>query len=353
MSGPTTRAKYRLGAFLLVAPWAVAACSGPIDSVVELEGLYGSVGEGGATYSTEVPNRDAVEFGIEHLALLWSSDAGDLDDFGWARATAVTTEIGREDPSKIMRARGYETTAALWRIHHNGPYRFDSRPVDVAELVKTFEPLAAMAAAPEEEREVLALAKSAEIASAATELGATHPDSYAVARWLLLLAAHCGEAIEETDATPAAKGAVHAAARALVGQVAFLSALPDLERGRGAADDASEPRMDAGGLLVTVDPAAATIELGKVWSRLRDPLVKIALLKRLGDSGLAAEGVHPSLRGPLLHDLDPDEENAALRYWSRRTLNRLLRLDPDKATEGELRAKWLALGDWDVAARRS
>jgi hypothetical protein len=174
-----------------------------------------------------------------------------------------------------------------------------------------------------------------------------------------VLVARCGEAVEESDAAPATKQALHAAARALAGQAAFLSAMPDAEnaaagvRLHGAADDSGEARAGAGHLLLAVDPASATIELGKVWDRLRDPLVKIVLLKVLGDSGLAAEGVHPSLRGPLLHDLDPDEENAALRYWSRRTLTKLLKLDPEKASEGELRAKWMALGDWDVGARRS
>jgi len=359
MTGPTPRHRHPLLALLGVVACPLAACSGPIDAVANLEGLYASHGEDAATYSTEDPERNPVEFGIENLAEIWACEEDDLDDFGFARAIAAATEIGRSDPSKILRARGYETAAALWRSHPGGPFRFEAHPADEDELKKTCEPLEAVVAAKEDEREVLALGRSADIAAAAKAVGALRPDSFVTARRLLVLVARCGEAVEESDAAPATKQALHAAARALAGQAAFLSAMPDAEnaaagvRLHGAADDSGEARAGAGHLLLAVDPASATIELGKVWDRLRDPLVKIVLLKVLGDSGLAAEGVHPSLRGPLLHDLDPDEENAALRYWSRRTLTKLLKLDPEKASEGELRAKWMALGDWDVGARRS
>lgn len=361
MTGPTPRLRHGWLALLGVVACPLAACSGPIDAVANLEGLYATHGEEAAIYSTEDPERNPVEFGIENLAELWACEEGDLDDFGFARAMATASEIGRSDPSKILRARGYETAAALWRTHPGGPFRFEAHPVDENELKKTCEPLDAVVAAKnEDEREVLALGRSADIAAAAKAVGALRPDGFATARRLLVLVARCGEAVEESDAAPATKQALHAAALALAGQTAFLAAMPDAEGAtvagghlHGAADDGGEARAGAGHLLLAVDPASATIELGKVWDRLRDPLVKIVLLKELGDSGLAAEGIHPSLRGPLLHDLDPDEENAALRYWSKRTLTKLLKLDPEKASEGELRAKWMALGDWDVGARRS
>ncbi len=329
-----------------------------MDAVTNLEKLYASHGDEPAAYSTEVPDRDAVEFGLENLAVLWKCEGRDLDDFALSRAIAVATEIGRNDPSKILRARGYATVATIWRSRRNAPFHFEAHPVDEEGFKTTCGPLEAIVAASPEQRAVLVLGFSPVLEASAKALGELRPDNYAVARRALVLAALAGEAIEPGDAAPGAKQALHVAVRALWGQVAFLAAMPDIvpnvEKGRGAADDADEPRACAGDLLLAVDAPSATVELAKVWSRLsRDPLVKIALLKGLGDSGLAAEGVHPSLRGPLLHDLDPDEENAAVRYWSKRTLTKLLQLDPDKTPDGELRAKWLALGDWDIGARRS
>src|SRR5262245_40424184 len=194
MTGPTSRLRFGRLALLVVASCAFAACSGPIDAVANLEGLYGAHGDDGATYSTEDPDRDAVEFGIENLAELWSCDGDDLDDFGWARAIAVATEIGRNDPSRILRARGYATTAALWRGHAPDPFRFTTRPEDEKELEKQCATLDALLAATPDDREVLALGRSAEIASAATTLGNARPDSYGLARKLLVLVARCGEA---------------------------------------------------------------------------------------------------------------------------------------------------------------
>src|SRR5262249_11484954 len=151
MTGPTPRLRRELLALLVSASCAVAACSGPIDAVANLEGLYGSDGDGGATYSTEVPDRDPVEFGLENLAELWSCESGDLDDFGWARAIAAASEIGRHDPSKILRARGYATVAALWRVHPPDPFRFQTLPVDEGELKRQCQPLEAVVAAKPED----------------------------------------------------------------------------------------------------------------------------------------------------------------------------------------------------------
>src|SRR6185369_17061902 len=93
----------------------------------------------------------------------------------------------------------------------------------------------AVVAAKEDEREVLALGRSADIAAAAKAVGALRPDSFVTARRLLVLVARCGEAVEESDAAPATKQALHAAALALAGQAAFLSAMPDAEAVAGGA----------------------------------------------------------------------------------------------------------------------
>ena len=270
MTGPTPRLRHRLLALLGVGACPLTACSGPMDAVANLEGLYATHGEEAATYSTEDPERNSVEFGIENLAEIWACEEDDLDDFEFARAIAAASEIGRSDPSKILRARGYETAAALWRSHPGGPFRFEAHPVDENDVKKMCEPLEAVVAATEDEREVLALGRSADIAAAAKSVGALRPDSFATARRLLVLVARCGEVVEESDAAPATKQALHAAALALAGQAAFLAAKPDVEiaagagRAHGAADDGSEARAGAGHLLLAVDPASATIEFNKI-----------------------------------------------------------------------------------------
>ena len=113
MTGPTPRLRHRLLALLGVGACPLTACSGPMDAVANLEGLYATHGEEAATYSTEDPERNSVEFGIENLAEIWACEEDDLDDFEFARAIATTNEIEHSDPSKILRTRGYETAAAL------------------------------------------------------------------------------------------------------------------------------------------------------------------------------------------------------------------------------------------------
>lgn len=378
------------GFALVVGGLAVACEASPPTAVENLEDLYRARDEQTGTYSDEVIDRgwvntsgfgfrglfgepapiteveqldDPIGFGLKNLAIVCESQGKEFDDYEWARAIASCAEIGRIDPARILRSRGYETAATLWRARRTGDERFEVKPLDEAALTSKLEPLQSLADAGRDQRDSIVEYRGADLLAAATALADARPGSYELGEKLLKLGANAGRALTRTrrgrsltDVDRELRRACHA----LAGQVAFLSAMPDLQGLKGAFDWKSEPQISAGRLLLAVDAPAATLELGKVWAlnirRAADPsapLVRISWLQALADSGLTGAGVHPSLRGPLLSELSSENENAAVRWWTRQALATLLRVDLAATTEAELRAKWLSLGDWDSGARRS
>jgi hypothetical protein len=371
-------------------PWALAfallaaACgASPPTAVANLEDLYKSRDDQLGAYSEEVTDRgwtnttgleirglfgdpapiteveqlsNPIEFGLLNLSIVFDSQGKSFDDFEWARAMAVASEIGRIDPARILRSRGYETAATLWRSRQHESARFEVKPVDEAALEKTLEPLQSLSNSARDLRDTILANRSAELTAAARALSAARPGSFELGLKLLKLAARCGRLLERSkhgDDLPELDRELKLACVTLAGQVAFVSAIPDVPNLKGAFDSSSEARISAGRLLLAVDPTAATIELGKVWKHTLDPLVRVAWLQAITTSGLTGAAVHPSLRGPLLEDLSYESENAAVRFWAKTALATLLRLDVETVTETDLRAKWLALGDWDSGVKRT
>jgi hypothetical protein len=268
---------------------------------------------------------------------------------------AAAAEIGRIDPARILRSRGYETAALLLATRRRGGETCAIKPVDEAALTPALAPLRALADAPRKERAAVIASHAAELLPAARALAAVRPGSFELCGKLLQLGARCGRLLQRAraDGQAEAEAELRAACHALAFQFAYLSALPDVPNLKGLFDSSSEARISAGRLLLAVDPAAATVELGKVWMHTPDPLVRVAWLQALAQSGLAAAGVHPTLRAPLLNEISSESENAAVRYWAKLAMATLLKMDVETATEAEVRAKWLALGDWDSGARRT
>jgi hypothetical protein len=372
----------RCGALLLAG--LLAACgASPPTAVANLEDLYRARDDQTGTYSDEVIDRgwtnvtgyefrglfgeaapiteveqldDPIGFGLKNLAIVCESEGKEFDEFEWARAIAAACEIGRIDPARILRSRGYETAACLWKVRRTGDERFEVKPIDEAALLAKVEPLESLADAGRDQRDMIVANRGADLLAAASALGEARPGSFDLGEKLLkldaragqqLLRARHGRSLREVDAE------LRKACHALAGQVCFLSALPDLQNLKGAFDTSSEARISAGRLLLAIDAPAATLELGKLWDwrHTPDPLVRIAWLQALVVSGLSGAGVHPTLRGPLLNELASENDNAAVRYWARQALAALLHVGA-AATEAELRTKWLALGDWDSGARR-
>jgi hypothetical protein len=377
---PFSRARCCAPAVAIPAIFLLAGCgAAPPTAVANLEDLYRARDDQTGTYANEVTDRgwintkglairgifgepdpiteveqldNPIEFGLKNLAIVFDTSGETLDDFEWARAVAAAAEIGRIDPARILRSRGYETAALLLGSRRTGGERCEVKPVDEAALTTALAPLRALADAPRKERAAVIASHSADLLPAARALTAVRPGSFELCGKLLQLAARCGRLLARAKGQPDAEAELRTACHALAFQVAYLSALPDVPNLKGLFDSSSEARISAGRLLLAVDPAAATVELGKIWMHTPDPLVRVAWLQALAQSGLTGAGVHPTLRAPLLNEISSESENAAVRYWAKQAMATMLKMDVETATEAEVRAKWLALGDWDSGAKQ-
>ncbi len=324
---------------LIASPLLVSGCLSPMRALAHLE-------EQAAARATERPD-DPVGDALENLAAL--ADSSGLDPFERAHAVAVACEFGRSDPSRIVRARAFETTASLLAASPAPAFRFEVRPVDEAGLNGELDALIALAQADEAGQDSILMERGSDLERGARALAEQRPERLELARKLLLVSSRCGRIADEFDGEGGPRAALETAARTLSSHVAFLAARADLAEGRGLADPTAEVRIAAGRLLVVVDPIDATVELGKLWPRTGDPLVRVAWLQELAGSKLAAVAVHPTLRGPLALELESGD--AAVEWWAKKALAALLALDPEKSDVAVIRGRWLALGEWDSQAR--
>jgi hypothetical protein len=353
----------RARTILLAAACAFAGCTSPREALIGLDELYQPNTIGGKDAAAEravyASTDEPVEDALDGLAVLFETDEDDLDLIERARAIALVAEIGRVDPSRIVRARAYDTALHLWRALPPGDEHYAVGAIDENALDTGLDPLLQLAkAATEEERAAVLDARGAEIERGAKLLAGQRPQSFDLAHKLLLLATRCGRFALETEEHEAPAAALEAAARALAFQVAFLAARPEFSGpgGRGVADHSMDVRISAGRLLFALDAAAATLELGKeggpelpIWTHTSEMRARVAWLQSLEESGLAAAAVHPTLRAPLALDLV--SEDAAVRVHARSAIARLLRLDAKSSDVEALRGRWLALGEWDPKAR--
>jgi len=347
----------------LALPWLLLAggCLSPRKSIANLDELYESRGGERATHAREITDHgwfsldgreeldDPVAFAIENLGELARASPRDLDRLERARAIGVAAEIGRIDPSRIVRLRGYETARALWLGIPETGFRFAARPVDEAELHARIDALLTLATAEEARRGGLVAAHGSALAEGALALAEQRPDSFPFALKLLLLATKAGRLVELSDGPPSLLESLERASESLAAQVCFLTARADPAAGGGIADPSPEVRIGAGRLLIAIDPVAATAELGRVYAFTPEAAVRIAWLRALSESRARARGVHPSLRGPLALELEA--EDAAVEWWARQALAALLALDAERTEVAELRSRWLALGEWDENGR--
>ncbi len=291
------------------------------------------------------PMGDPVAFALEALARIERSQPGDLDTFERASAIAIVAKMAWVDRSRILRARALQIAVGLVAAAELPVAPFRLLPVDEAALKVGLDATFELADALPDRRAPLVQTRAADLARGAALLQAQRPESFNLARKLLLLAAKSGRRVEDAGGAPELITAYRAAAEQLAGHVAFLVARPDLTYGRGAIDPADDVRIAAGRLLFAVDPVAATVELGKVWGLGLSSLVRVAWLQAFVSSRLAAVNVDTSLRSPLEQELIA--EDASVGLWARRALAHLLGLDPATATITDLRARWLALGDFN------
>ena len=349
-------------ALLLLAALPAAACHSERDAIANLDALYASRTGEHALYAKEVPKQgffagkdskeeidDPVEFAIENLQELREAGPKSLDALERTRALGVACEMGRLDPSRIVRKFAYDTALVLWHSLPDRKFRFESRAVDEAALNVELDALIVLASAPPERQAPLLDERAAEIARGTAALEAVAPDRFELAHKLLLLAAKCGRIASTAEDEKEVEAALTAAAESLAGHVAFLAARPDFSSGRGVVDPSPEVQASAGRLLIAIDPVAATADLGEVYPRTQEALVRIAWLEALVEAPMRAPAVNGKLREPIALDLEYGD--ASIEFWAKHAMAHLLGADPDATSDAELRARWDALGEWDPQAR--
>jgi hypothetical protein len=375
---------------------AVLGCAAPQDSVAALGEIYDTRDPPRATYSSDAVDRgwgarfgqsfrlpwsepeplsevepleDPVAFALEHLDRLDAALAdGDeeLDLIDRAIAVATLADLATLDRSRIVRQRAFAVMAFACGGLPTEPSRPKGASTE-AGLPAALEPLLAYCEVPAGDVAPLTAVQASELTGSARQLEATAVEGLKTAQRLALLCAKGarrasrskrGEqppgAEAEAGAVPDAVRALERAAAAQARQAAWLATLPATDHPRGIGDPGDLVRATAGRVRLLLDPVAATEDLGRAWvaeqNRAFAPgivtLVRIEWLKTLAEAPISGANVHPSLRGPLLQELDA--EDASVAHWARAAIAHLLGRDPG-APRSELSAAWLALGEWQPA----
>ncbi|MBM4013608.1 MAG: hypothetical protein FJ293_01410 [Planctomycetes bacterium] len=366
------------------------SCATPQDRIADLGDLYATRDAPRATYAPDVVDRglgarfgrawcwpwdepaplterepleDPVGFALDRLDELEQTlDDDALDPVERVVAVVTLADLATLDRSRIVRQRAFAVLARLCDALPATP----PRPLashDEAALLAAIEPLLAFCESPTVDAAPLAPDREAELARAAAALEAVAVERIALAQRFALLAAKGARRAERVDRSeraaadggaPVATAALERAAIAQARQVAWLATAPAADHPRGIGDPGDGVRAVAGQVRIRLDPVAATVDLGRAWSgelnRAFAPgivtLVRIEWLQALAQAPIRGANVHPSLRGALAQELD--DEDAAVAHWARAAIGHLL--ERDAATpSAELKAAWLALGEWQPA----
>ncbi len=365
---PEQLAALRILALLLLA--LASACVTSRDAVANLGELYTRRDESVADYAALVTDRgffarlgrtfgtnddpaalyeseeleDPIAFALDNLARLELSDADDLDPCERVAAIATLAEMARLDRARIVRARAIEVLQSQL-AQLDGPRKPAAvAAIDDAELNRKLDPLLRLAEAEPAAIAAVLANESAALMAASAELASVQPDAFLLALRLTRLAAKSTRrAIDGGGAAPLCS-ALDRAGFAAARHLAFLVARADRALGRGVLDGASEVRLASGALLLSIDPIAATVEFGRAWTAAVAPTVRVAWLQQLELAPIVAANVHPTLRAVLVQELQSDD--AAVAYAARHAVCHLLARDPQGAKLPELKAAWLALGEW-------
>lgn len=369
--------KPRLAA-ALPAILMVAACASPTDAISNLGELYSTRDGERATYAGTVTDRgffarlgqacrlpwsdpaplveqeeleDPVAFALANLRDLDGEEVGELDSCERAVAVATVADLAQLDRSRIVRQRAYEVIAAQLAATQPLPAR-PAGPAEEAALAAPLEALLALCEAAPADAEAVAQASALLLPAAAAALTSAAPTRMALAQKFVLLAVKGARRAAAAGLEPTVVAALEQAALIQSVQVAWLAAHPEPASVHGVLDVADGVRSAAGRLLIAIDPVAATVDLGRSWmieqNRALAPgivtLVRVDWLRALATAPIEGANVHPSLRGQLAQELLADD--AAVAWWARAAVAHLLGRDQAATPVAELKAAWLALGEW-------
>lgn len=279
---------------------------------------------------------DPVERSLDHLSILLEESAGDLDPEEWAFAVVAAAKLARLDPTQVVRAQALRVLRHLARRVPREPIQ--QAPADRGALIRTAGPLVELAAdsgarLPARER----------LVGAVRACGDLRPDDAATADALGRLALLAASRLEGVEGEDDLRVSLQALAARMGLQAAWLSAAAVL------GDRTDEVQSEAVRYLIERDAIQASqlLKLRYSGSTLVSPMVRVVILQSLADSGVDPAKLDPAFRGHLLRELDfPD---AALHFWSRVCMSRLLGMEFEAASHDNVRTRWLALGDWEAA----